>query len=202
MRQSGSKKPINPRSPSERLTCLLSSASSRVRRLGCAPRCVSVFECAARRSTAMLRRADDDQRSPLHVTHISPTAGEAEANTGNQVALQPLSLSRFPSLSLALSLSLSPIAPLFPLSLSLSVQCNSCHLRTRSPSFMRLLDLHVRIFSNFPLTFDLKANQAEPRPGSSNHQIQIKPAECRHISLSISPLCVFLIPDRLFFLSA
>ena len=64
-----------------------------------------------------MRRADDDQRSPLHVTHISPTAGEAEAKY-----CQPSRLAA--SLSLSLSLSLSPSLSLSmcrSLSLSLSV---------------------------------------------------------------------------------
>lgn len=93
-------------------------------RAAIAHRRVLASECA-RRSTAM-RRADDDHRFPLHVTHISlPPAGETGANAGDRVA--PPADSR--SLSLTPSLPLSVFA-----SLSLSLQCNPCHLRVGAAS--------------------------------------------------------------------
>lgn len=76
-------------------------------RAAIAHRRVLASECA-RRSTAM-RRADDDHRFPLHVTHISlPPAGETGANAGDRVAPPADSLSLFLLLPPSLSLSLPP----------------------------------------------------------------------------------------------
>lgn len=84
-----------------------------------------------------MRRAEDDHRSPLHVTHISPTAGG-----GRGKHCQPSRL----AVALSLSLSISPPSLPLPL-LSLYLSCVlSFSLSPGSPLYCSVsLSRHLRM---------------------------------------------------------